>query len=124
VGAGGVGALPLDSRQTQEVLLTAAQSLFGVAILMSLSLELVEAALLAGLFLAQLVLGGVFRAGLHSDAAGSTELLVFSAIYVVLALALLFRARRTLVALVRRGPSATIESLEVADLERSPRRAA
>ena len=38
VGAGQLGALPLDQRQVGEVLLTAAQSLFGVAVLASLSL--------------------------------------------------------------------------------------
>ena len=91
-GAGHPAALPLDQRQVGEVLLTAAQSLFGVAVLASLTLSLWEAALLAGLFVAQLALGGILRAGLHSSDAASAELYVFSVAYVVLAIALLIRA--------------------------------
>src|SRR5205085_4109689 len=47
-GAGHLAALPLDTRQVAEVLLTAAQSMFGIAILASMSLSLLEAGLLAG----------------------------------------------------------------------------
>src|SRR6266540_3442244 len=72
-GAGHLGALPLDQRQTGEVLLTAAQSLFGVAVLASLSLSLVEASLLGVLFLAQLIAGGILRAGMHSAEAAAAE---------------------------------------------------
>jgi len=50
IGAGHVAPLPLDERQVAEVLLTAAQSLFGVGVLASLSLSLWESAVLAGLF--------------------------------------------------------------------------
>jgi cation:H+ antiporter len=96
VGAGQVGALPLDARQTGEVLLTAAQSLMGVAVLASLSLSLIEAALLASLFLAQFVVGGFLRAGLHSPESAATELLWFSAVYIVLSLFFLFQARGAL----------------------------
>ena len=99
VGAGMPAALPLDQRQVAEVLLTASQSLFGVAVLASLSLSLVEAALLAGLFLAQLVIGGVLRAGLHDTAGGETELLVFSAIYLVLSVVFLAQARHNIASL-------------------------
>src|ERR1700704_1214772 len=42
IGAGHVAPLPLDERQVAEVLLTAAQSLFGVGVLASLSLSLWE----------------------------------------------------------------------------------
>lgn len=47
--------LPLDARQREEVLLTAAQSLLGVAIIIDLRLHLYEAALLLSLFLLQFV---------------------------------------------------------------------
>ncbi len=99
VGAGMPGALPLDQRQVAEVLLTAAQSLFGVAVLASLSLSLLEGGLLAGLFIAQLVAGGVIRAGLRDAATGEAELLVFSLIYIVLSVLFMFQARRTLASL-------------------------
>lgn len=51
--SGGIEALPLDARQQQEVWLTAAQSAFAVAVLVSLSLNRKEAAALLGLFLVQ-----------------------------------------------------------------------
>jgi cation:H+ antiporter len=96
IGAGQLAALPLDQRQVGEVLLTAAQSLFGVAVLASLSLTLVEAALLGGLFLAQLTAGGFLRAGVHSDDAAAAELLWFSVAYIALAVFFLVQARTTL----------------------------
>jgi len=94
VGAGHPAALPLDLRQVDEVFLTAAQSLFGIAVLASLSLELGEAALLAGIFLAQLIVGGFLRAGLHDDADGQTELMAFGILYLLLSLVFFYRARR------------------------------
>lgn len=103
VGAGAAEALPLDTRQVAEVWLTAAQSLFGVAILANLSLELGEAVLLATLFLAQFVAGAVLRAMLHNAAGGETELILFSVVYVLLSLVFAVRARRVLSALVRKG---------------------
>jgi cation:H+ antiporter len=96
-------ALPLDSRQVAEVLLTAAQGLFGVAVLASLSLELGEAVLLAVLFLAQFVLGGILRATMHNEAGANEELIIFSVIYLLLSAFFFFRARRTVGLLLRRG---------------------
>jgi cation:H+ antiporter len=56
--SGGTLTVPLDfdSRQSEEVFLTAAQSLFAVAILVSLSVNFWEAAGLAGLFFGQFFL--------------------------------------------------------------------
>ena len=48
--------LPMESRQVEEVFLTAAQSLFAVSILMSLSINFWEAALLFVMFSTQLAL--------------------------------------------------------------------
>lgn len=55
IGLGHVGALPLDGRQQHEILLTAAQSLFAVLLLLDLRLSLVGAGLLFGMFAAQFV---------------------------------------------------------------------
>ena len=96
LGGGAPGALPLDARQSAEVLLTAAQSLFGVAVLASLTFSLREAGLLGGLFIAQLVLGGVLRAALHDRGAAEAELFAFTALYVALAIGELYLARRVL----------------------------
>jgi cation:H+ antiporter len=48
------GALHLDARQTEEILLTAAQSLFAIAVMCDLRLSVREALLLLALFATQL----------------------------------------------------------------------
>jgi len=55
IGSGAPTALPLDQRQQDEVLLTAAQSLFAVVILLDLRLSLVGAGALFGLFIVQMI---------------------------------------------------------------------
>jgi cation:H+ antiporter len=96
VGAGHLAALPLDQRQVAEVLLTASQSLFGIAILASMSLSLLESTIMATLFTAQLVLGGVLRTALHNAQGGEVELIAFSILYVLLSLVFLYQARRVI----------------------------
>jgi cation:H+ antiporter len=103
VGAGRIAALPLDERQVAEVLLTTAQSVFGLGVLASMSLGVGESALLAGLFIAQLVIGGLLRAGLHDPGAAAVELYAFTALYVVLGVWSLLRARRTVAGFIRGG---------------------
>ena len=76
--------LPLDTRQREEVFLTAAQSLFAVAILVSLSLSRTEVAGLFGLFALQFLIPI------------SEVRLAIAILYVVLALALLWRQRQHL----------------------------
>jgi cation:H+ antiporter len=53
ISGGTTAPLDFDQRQSIEVFLTAAQSLFAVAILVSLSVNRFEAAALAGLFFSQ-----------------------------------------------------------------------
>lgn len=53
ISHGGVGALPLDRRQVEEVLLTAAQSVFAIGVLANLSISRAEAIGLLVPFLAQ-----------------------------------------------------------------------
>jgi len=55
VALGHPAPLPLDARQQEEVLLTAAQSLFAVSLLLNLRLSLLEAGALFGLFAVQMV---------------------------------------------------------------------
>lgn len=86
---GRVGALPLDDRQTEELVLTASQSLLGVAFLLNGRLEWWQAVLLLGLFLIQLPFPQAnVRYGI-------------SALYLLLALALFFHYRRFLPAILR-----------------------
>ncbi len=102
VGAGAPGTLPLDGRQSAEVLLTAAQSLFGIAVLASMTFSLGEAALLSLLFFGQLIVGGVLRTAMGSSGAGDLELYAFSVLYVVLATWKLLEARRRIAVTVMR----------------------
>ncbi len=74
-------SLPLDNRQVEEVLLTAAQSIFGFVVLTELRLSVGEAMLLFGLFAGQLLSPGL------------TTRLWFSGAYIVLAV-LWFAASR------------------------------
>jgi cation:H+ antiporter len=92
LGAGHVAALPLDDRQVAELLLTAAQSLFGIGVLASLSLSLWESAVLAALFLGQLVVGGLLRTRWRDLELAGTELFLFAMLYLVFAVAALVRA--------------------------------
>ena len=111
IGAGNPAALPLDHRQVGEVFLTAAQSLFGLGVLASMSLSLRESAVLAGLFIAQLVVGGVLRAGFHNGGAATAELFVFGVVYLVLAIGAIVRARHGWLRFVRGArPPSTGES--------------
>src|SRR5882672_6761683 len=53
--SGRVAVMQLDQRQVEEVLLTAAQSLFGVAVIANMRFSIVEAAVVAALFASQLL---------------------------------------------------------------------
>jgi cation:H+ antiporter len=55
-GSGEIAALPLDQRQRDEIMLTAAQSLFAVVLLLDMRLSLLGAGALFGLFIVQMIL--------------------------------------------------------------------
>ncbi len=81
LGGGGGAPLPLDDRQTEEFLLTSAQALLAFAVLADRRFGLWEAGAIFGLFVLQFPFP-------------TTDVrLVFSAIYVAVALALLVRKR-------------------------------
>src|SRR4051794_23447808 len=88
--SGGLHGLPLDTAQREEVLLTAAQSVFAVAVLANLSISVREALMLLGLFLAQFVAGAVLPGDLHS-----VERLSFTAAYLLLAAGITISHRRS-----------------------------
>jgi cation:H+ antiporter len=90
--------LPLATGQREELALTAAQSVFGVAVLGNLEVSTVEAMALFGLFTAEFVLGAVLN-----DPALGVMRLAFTAGYLALALAILSVKRRDTVALLEDG---------------------
>ena len=84
LSSGGLSGLPMDARQQEEVFLTAAQSAFAVAILISLSLNRWEAGLLFVLFAVQFAIPNQeVRIGI-------------GIVYLVLAAWILFRGRHEL----------------------------
>lgn len=99
-GAGQIGHLPLDARQHEEFFLTAAQSLFAVALLVCLRLSLRSAVILLTLFLVQLALAFIFQT---DEARTITTLTYLAWLYLVLAIGVFVRNRRCLVECVRVG---------------------
>jgi len=90
--------LPVEHRQREELLLTAAQSVFAVATLASLSITLREALGLFVLFWTQFILGAIVPAQHHG-----LEMIIVSVAYLLLAMMLIFRDRQRIPALVRDG---------------------
>ncbi len=86
VGAGRLAALPLDARQHEEFFLTAAQSLFAIALLLRLRLSLPSALVLLGLFASQFGLDFAFR---NNEPRAIAALTLFAWGYLLLA-ALMF----------------------------------
>ncbi len=98
VASGSTHGLPIIARQREELFLTAAQSVFAVAILVNLSISMREAAMLFALFWAQFVIGAVVPASWHG-----AELIVVGIIYLVLAAGCLTAHRRSVPQLLRDG---------------------
>ncbi len=87
LAGGGNGSLGLDARQTEEFVLTSAQTVLGLAVLLDLRFRWWEALALAALFFLQFPFPE------------TTVRLVFSAVYVGLALVILLRRRAAIPAL-------------------------
>ncbi|GGC62947.1 hypothetical protein GCM10007209_26400 [Haloferax sulfurifontis] len=108
LSVGSYAPLPLDTHQMGELWLTAAQSYFAIAILVTFSISLREAVALLGLFLAQFVYSVTGLAltlpvpGLGAVTFdGPTSLVGFSVVYLVVGTALFVRRRRHLAAVAK-----------------------
>lgn len=98
VGAGTLTALPLDARQKEEFFLTAAQSLFGLALLLRLRLGLWSALALASLFGVQVALAFLYR---NDEARTISTLTMLAWVYLGLAGVILAVNGRRLLDLLR-----------------------
>ncbi|MBM7773607.1 cation:H+ antiporter [Actinokineospora baliensis] len=98
VASASTSGLPIDAAQREELLLTAAQSLFAVSLLLSLTITVRGALVLLGLFIAQFVLAGVLPQSIKG-----IELVALSIAYLVAAAVVTVRSRRHLVTLARDG---------------------
>jgi cation:H+ antiporter len=98
IASGSLQGLPVEARQREEILLTAAQSVFAVAVLSSLSISVTEALLLFGLFWAQFLLGAIVPEEWHG-----IERIAVSVGYLLLAAWIFLQNRRTIPILIRDG---------------------
>ena len=106
IASGSLTGLPIDARQREELLLTAAQSVFAVAVVSSLSITVREAWALFSLFWAQFILGAFVPESAHG-----TELIVVSIVYLVLAAVTIVRHRSDIRRLLRDGLRTPYEEL-------------
>ena len=98
LAAGGLHGLPVDAHQREELFLTAAQSFFALAVLVTLSISVREAWMLFTLFWAQFLIGGL----VPESVAGVERILVGSA-YMVLGVGIFARQRGLIRPLIRDG---------------------
>ena len=107
IASGSLHGLPVETAQREEILLTAAQTVFAVAILVNLCISLREAFALFGLFWAQFILGAVVP-----PSSKGIELLVLSAVYILLGVWLLARRHTDFRRLLRDGFRTPYSELE------------
>jgi cation:H+ antiporter len=98
IGFGGLHGLPIDPHQREELFLTAAQSFFAVAVVVTLSISTREALLLFSLFWAQFIIGATVP-----EAFRALELVGLGVVYLILGALVFFRDRTYVVPLVRDG---------------------
>jgi cation:H+ antiporter len=98
IAAGGLHGLPIDAHQREELLLTAAQSFFAIAVLVTLSISTREAILLFSLFWAQFIIGAIVP-----ESWALAERVGVSVLYVVLGLTIFYRERDLIRPLLRDG---------------------
>jgi cation:H+ antiporter len=106
ISAGHLSGLPLDSLQREELFLTAAQSVFAIAVLANRRMSVREAWMLFALFIGQFVLGGVLPEG-----ARQYERIAVGIVYLVLAAVFLVQQRSSLKPLVRDGLVVPVDQL-------------
>ncbi len=114
VAAGSLSGLPIDALQREELFLTAAQSVFAVAVLTNRSISAREAVSLMALFLTQFVLGGILPESLRA-----VERVGVGIVYLVLAAIVLFQQRRHIRPLARDGFRTSVTEL-VHEREQAP----
>ncbi|MFC3957489.1 sodium:calcium antiporter [Halovivax cerinus] len=106
ISAGAVEALPFDSKQAAEIWITAAQSFFAIAILTNFEISTREAVGLLGLFLSQVLVEFFIIQTYAESTANELSMLVlyaYTAVYVVLGIALFVARRESVGALFARS---------------------
>ncbi|UPW01364.1 sodium:calcium antiporter [Halorussus gelatinilyticus] len=108
ISAGAIGTLPFDSKQAAEIWITAAQSLFAIAILTNFEISTREAVTLLVLFATQ-VLAEFYVIRTYAEPAATrismSILYAYTAVYVVLGVGLLIARREGVRELLKRSTS-------------------
>ncbi|PSQ16181.1 sodium:calcium antiporter [Halobacteriales archaeon QS_8_69_26] len=116
IGLGRYGALPFDATQSAEIWLTAAQSMFALSILVNFEISIREAAVLLVLFCSQVLLEFmIIRDLIVSPVTKYESLLIFTGIYIVLAVVLFAVRRRALRSLLDRTAGVIRAAVSTAD---------
>jgi cation:H+ antiporter len=98
IASGSVHGLPIVGQQREELLLTAAQSVFALAILVNRAMSVREAGALFGLFMVQFIAGAVGPESIHDEVR-----IITSVAYLVLGAWLFLAARRAVPPLLTDG---------------------
>lgn len=108
ISAGAIGTLPFDSKQAAEIWITAAQSLFAIAILMNYEISTREAIALLVLFLTQ-VLAEFSVIQLYTEPVATDLsmyiLYTYTAVYIIVGTGLFIRRRESIRELLGRTAS-------------------
>jgi cation:H+ antiporter len=110
ISSASLHGLPIETRQREELFLTAAQSFFALAVLSNLSMSVREAWLLFGMFWAQFIVGGILPEDLHV-----VSRIGVGAVYLVAGAWILLRDRGRVRRLFRDGFRASYAELAAAD---------
>ena len=107
IASGSLHGLPIVGQQREELFLTAAQSVFALAILVNRSMSVKEAGTLFGLFTVQFVAGVVGPESIHDEVR-----LVTAVVYLVLGASIFVSSRRAVAPLLQDGFRTPYASLE------------
>jgi len=105
ISAGAIGTLSFDPKQSAEIWITAAQSLFAIAILVNFEISIREALVLLVLFSTQVLLEFYVIRTFTEPAVTEISILVlyaYTAVYMVLGLGLFLKRRQSVSEIITR----------------------
>ena len=111
---GSVGTLPFDEKQSAEIWITAAQSLFAIAIITNFDISVREALVLLVLFASQVVIEFGAIVLLSQSAAEEFSLLVlhaYTVLYIAISVVLFYKRREALVDIFQTTAATARESV-------------
>ena len=113
---GRYGVLAFDQKQAAEIWITAAQSLFAIAVLVNFEISVREALVLLLLFLSQVVIEFLMIRDAIAIGISSYELLlVYTGIYIVIGVALFVLRRHALAGILRRTTGTISEAFSTGE---------